>query len=591
MSQKLRYILELFFGILGMLFGVLCILSDEAGIGLIFFVGFMIITRKGFIRRRVFKTSLLPLTDKSKQKTHQVVQKKVESIFTEKTAKIQSKDRTKTISLSKQKAPSIAVSKDILPSKFVNVKQTNRKNRHEEPPRAYNLKRPWSPMRKAAVFAAIVAVLCLIGYGLESAVIPQSSQQKSTDFSSSTKTSPIESGKSKCGNGVKDSGETCSTCPSDIKCNTGYICVSDVCQKESYCGDGQINSSETCSNCSQDVKCQTWEECIAGECVEQSIEADFKVYTVTPVSTGVFYYDQDFYETFTQNSWAKVKIEKSGEQTLKNAKLTADFGAWAEDITKILGDITSTKDIYLNPKLTTSALVKQETSQQAKFTLEYYDGQNEKHTVLVSKTVMLLPPQYVSMRITTFSVLYSEKKYQAFLQFYDERIKSLALQLTQAADSMNEARAKAIYDGLAEAGLIYQVDPDTKFDLTYFTSSGEITESTTFDYIKFPYQTYSEKNGDCEDLSILMASLLQSIDINSYLLFTKDEDSAHVFLSFEGDNDNVVRVETTLVGKDSYETAVRRGQEKFEEYRDKWLNTIVVRDVFSEPDVRKLPVW
>lgn len=554
MSQKLRYILESIFGILGMFFGVLCILSDEVGVGLIFFVGFMIITRKGVIRRRVFKTSLLPLADKSKQKTHQVVQKKVESIFADKNTKIQSKDRTKTISLNKQKAQSIAVSKDILPSKFVNVKQTNRKNRHEAPSRAYNLKRPWSLMRKAAVFAAIVAVLCLIGYGLESAVTPQSSQQKSTDLFSSSKTSPAESNKSKCGNGVKDSGETC-------------------------------------SNCSQDVKCQTWEECIADECVEQSTEADFKVYTVTPVSTGVFYYDQDFYETFTQNSWAKIKVLNTGKQTLQSVKLIADFGTWAEKMTKNLGDITSTKDIYLNPKLTTSALVKQQTSQQAEFTLEYYDGQNKKHTELVSESVTLLPPQYVSMRATTFSVLYSEKKYQAFLQFYDERIKSLALQLTQDVGSANEVRAKAIYDGLAEAGLIYQADADTKFNLTYFASSGEITESTTFDYIKFPYQTYSEKNGDCEDLSILMASLLQSVDINSYLLFTKDEDSAHVFLSFEGDNDNVVRVETTLVGKDSYETAVRRGQEKFEEYRDKWLNTIVVRDVFSEPDVRKLPVW
>jgi hypothetical protein len=40
--------------------------------------------------------------------------------------------------------------------------------------------------------------------------------------------------------------------------------------------------------------------------------------------------------------------------------------------------------------------------------------------------------------------------------------------------------------------------------------------------IKSPFETLSQKGGDCEDLAILVASLLENLDVNTYLVLTEN---------------------------------------------------------------------
>ncbi len=67
-----------------------------------------------------------------------------------------------------------------------------------------------------------------------------------------------------CGNGVIDPDENCLSCPADVKCGGGEVCVGGIC--ELLCGNGRIDVNENCSNCPADVICEKNEECVEGVC-------------------------------------------------------------------------------------------------------------------------------------------------------------------------------------------------------------------------------------------------------------------------------------------------------------------------------------
>ncbi len=68
-----------------------------------------------------------------------------------------------------------------------------------------------------------------------------------------------------CSNGVCDSGENCSSCPSDCVCPNCQRCVGGTCQPS--CGDGTCDPAcgENCGNCS-DCTCGSCERCVGGTC-------------------------------------------------------------------------------------------------------------------------------------------------------------------------------------------------------------------------------------------------------------------------------------------------------------------------------------
>ena len=78
----------------------------------------------------------------------------------------------------------------------------------------------------------------------------------------------------------------------------------------------------------------------------------------------------------------------------------------------------------------------------------------------------------------------------------------------RSGGDLNFRIALGLYQALAAYGMSYVVDPDS----SYGERSGT---DDVVDFLQFPRQTLQYRSGDCDDLSILYAALLESVGIES----------------------------------------------------------------------------
>ena len=128
----------------------------------------------------------------------------------------------------------------------------------------------------------------------------------------------------------------------------------------------------------------------------------------------------------------------------------------------------------------------------------------------------------------------------------------------QGSSAVNEQLrlAMGVFEALRLHGIEYVIDPDS----SYIELS---RNETALDYVQFPQQTLDFRAGDCDDLSALFSSLLESVGIETafittpghiYMAFALDMDEDEARDTFTADQDLIFRddrvwvpVETTLV--------------------------------------------
>ncbi|MDC7222032.1 MAG: tetratricopeptide repeat protein [Spirochaetales bacterium] len=88
--------------------------------------------------------------------------------------------------------------------------------------------------------------------------------------------------------------------------------------------------------------------------------------------------------------------------------------------------------------------------------------------------------------------------------------------------SENFRTALAVFQTMSVYGLGYAVDPSTPF--VDFSS-----DEAAVDYLQFPNQTLSFRAGDCDDLSVLYAALLESVGVPAAFVTTP----GHIYIAFD----------------------------------------------------------
>ncbi len=87
--------------------------------------------------------------------------------------------------------------------------------------------------------------------------------------------------------------------------------------------------------------------------------------------------------------------------------------------------------------------------------------------------------------------------------------------------SINLQIAMQVFDALQALGVTYAADPDNKY--------AESKSRNAVDYVQLPWETLKKRAGDCDDLTVLFASMLESVGIRTAIVTAPN----HVFMMFD----------------------------------------------------------
>jgi len=142
--------------------------------------------------------------------------------------------------------------------------------------------------------------------------------------------------------------------------------------------------------------------------------------------------------------------------------------------------------------------------------------------------------------------------------FARQAMKMAGSQTIQAELDTHLYQAVTLFDAMQSVGIYYLPDPRQPFAFSRFSGQGVV------DYLQYPRETLLRQSGDCDDLSVLYASLLEGAGIPTMLITSP----GHIFAAFalksgkksvdalglspdlliRHEGDYYVPVETTLLG-------------------------------------------
>ncbi len=288
--------------------------------------------------------------------------------------------------------------------------------------------------------------------------------------------------------------------------------------------------------------------------------------------------------------------------------------------TREIGNVTIRndydKELRMALKVTIPGLTESPT--QENFVL----GPNEKKAfdfpaLLLKEVMELRESVYRSVKIRVEYQIKNEKKYvestkgfrlygrgaitwedaskaAAFITKMDRMVELFALEATNdlpyrpEVELGNVYRASALFNAMGAIGIKYKEDPENPFSIIS-------KNQHSVDFIKYPAELLIDKQGDCDDLTVLYASLLEHCGIKTALVSTE----GHITLMFDtgihkrnwgllplGDSLVVIKdkslwipVEVTEIGN-SFTNAWQEGGRKYRESEhDEDFQVVKVRDV------------
>ena len=287
-----------------------------------------------------------------------------------------------------------------------------------------------------------------------------------------------------------------------------------------------------------------------------------------PVEIAAVQLDNVFsanYKRYADTPIGVADVKNNTEQIFRNVKVgftILDFMDFQTEQTveRLLpGDRRelNLKAVFNNKILSVS----EDTPIQAQLTLTYFENGEEK-TVKRTQPFRLYSRNAMDWQDPARLATFITPKDPPVLEFGRALIGVLKGPLEETRLPPELARAAAVHATLGALGITYIKDPSNPFD--------KARNAKAIDYVQFPRETLKRKAGDCDDLTALYASLLESLSIQTrvadlpghvLVLMRLDAPRADTFTEDRAlilEDGVWIPLETTVVGK-SFEEAWREG--------------------------------
>ena len=239
------------------------------------------------------------------------------------------------------------------------------------------------------------------------------------------------------------------------------------------------------------------------------------------VIQGVF---PALYRYYGEHSLGQVTLQNTGSATITG--LSVRF--FVPGLMKTPTDAVSSQALGVGQSLSVdiralfdaSVLDRSEgSSAPAELTVEYGSA-GRAFKEMVSRPIGILNRN--ALRWT------DDRKVGAFMGINDPAFLRFSGQVMGMVDDMTTAvltrgflSAVRLFSAMKAAGVRYVVDPSSAYESLS-------RDATAIDYVRFPIETLDAKSGDCDDLSVLYASLLESVGVPSAYITTP----GHIFTAF-----------------------------------------------------------
>lgn len=224
---------------------------------------------------------------------------------------------------------------------------------------------------------------------------------------------------------------------------------------------------------------------------------------------------------YSKNASGKIVVKNNSENIIKNLTITSnikkymDFASESEVIKELKPGETKEIDLYTYFNNNILSVI-ENTNSQILINL-LWDENGSKEKLSISRSIIVYNKSAITWQDTGML--------SCFILPEDNNIKTLAYEiLNKNKDfilSKNLTNAISLINGIKELNLKYVPDPVSQIaDL--------INNDYAIDSIKYPSETINLKGGDCDDLTVLFCSLLESSGIETALITTE----GHIFGAF-----------------------------------------------------------
>ena len=354
-----------------------------------------------------------------------------------------------------------------------------------------------------------------------------------------------------CGDETCGENENSDNCPLDCGCNNGYYLEGKSCYSE--CGDGIKTTDEDSNNCCLDAGCSAGNSCIDNVCIELKPEINF-----------------NFNEYFDQESVTLLKSSKEdieigtlhfynvGNDDAKNFKIKISSpDGYFESETINLGTIYAGSDKEKNLELNFDSDILEivdETDITIDLYISYDNSVNKKYTDSESATFEVLGRNSISSGHPYSYTAWVTPKQDIIREFASKSTSGLAGALSQTDQDL---AARWLFESMQSYGINYVNDI-----------------KNVGDYVQLPYETLKRRNGDCEDLAVLYASLLEAVGIESRLVRIP----GHLFAGYINLEGYIVPVETTA---SNFDSALAMGNNEYIDNMNGNMEVVNVRNMRS----------